>query len=187
LRDEVRIKSSITVGEGGWIRFDRRDLPDPVFLRYEDQDGRLALFEVLMTGRPITTDTFRQLRIGAIERQVNGRGTAEAIRRRMALVSPDPRGDLERSFGKRRKLDRKSTLPIELPNAKLPPRASGTRYGDDFYRAVADVYAALAEVVAAPVNVMQEANNVDKTTIYEWIKQARARGYLPPGRRGKAG
>jgi hypothetical protein len=34
---------------------------------------------------------------------------------------------------------------------------------------------------------LAEANNVPVTTARRWIKEARARGFLPAGRAGKAG
>jgi hypothetical protein len=71
-------------------------------------------------------------------------------------------------------------------DASLPVPANG-RYGDAFYQAVAEMYLQLVRYVRSPAGVIADANNVPVSTAHRWIKVARARQYLPPGTRGKAG
>jgi hypothetical protein len=63
----------------------------------------------------------------------------------------------------------------------------GRGRSDDFYAHVAAIYRHLVGQTKQPVASLAEANNVPKTTAHRWIKEARARGHLPPGRPGKAG
>jgi hypothetical protein len=63
----------------------------------------------------------------------------------------------------------------------------GRGRSDDFYAHVAAVYRHLVGQTKQPVQSIAEANNVPKTTAHRWIKEARNRGLLPPGRPGKAG
>lgn len=58
---------------------------------------------------------------------------------------------------------------------------------DEFYREIADVYLDLAQASPRPASDLAESNGVPVTTAHRWIKEARRRGFLPPGRPGKAG
>jgi hypothetical protein len=76
------------------------------------------------------------------------------------------------------------------PSAKIPARfrtnpAGG--YHDDFYGVVAKAYQGLAGTSARPVAELADANDVPVTTAQRWVREARRRGKLPPGRPGKAG
>jgi hypothetical protein len=82
-------------------------------------------------------------------------------------------------------VDALSAGPIKI-DASLPVPATG-RYSDAFYQAVAEVYLQLVRYVRSPAGAIADANNVPVSTAHRWIKVARARQYLPPGTRGKAG
>lgn len=58
---------------------------------------------------------------------------------------------------------------------------------DGFYRAVAAHYRAHAALSGKPAARMAEAAGVPVTTVHRWVREARLRGHLPPGRQGKAG
>ncbi len=64
---------------------------------------------------------------------------------------------------------------------------TGRGRSDEFYAEVAAVYASLVSQTHQPVAVMAEKNTVARVTAHRWVKQARDRGLLPPGRPGKAG
>lgn len=63
----------------------------------------------------------------------------------------------------------------------------GRNHGDDFYRRVAALYRDLSALTRAPAVAIAEGADVPVTTARRWIKEARARGFLPAGRAGKAG
>ena len=60
-------------------------------------------------------------------------------------------------------------------------------YPDAFYVAVAAVYRQLAATSPRPVADLARDNAVPVTTAQRWVKEARRRGMLGPGRPGKAG
>ncbi len=60
-------------------------------------------------------------------------------------------------------------------------------YPDSFYVAVAAAYQTLAHSTASPIAALASANDVPHTTAQRWVREARHRGLLPPGRPGKAG
>lgn len=80
----------------------------------------------------------------------------------------------------------KSVLRIETVHpAEIRLRSPRKRpYGDDFYRAVADAYVA---AIDRPAVRIAAASKVPVTSVHNWVREARRRGFLPPGRKGKTG
>lgn len=58
---------------------------------------------------------------------------------------------------------------------------------NDFYRRVAGAYNSATAASSRPAAVLAEENNVPVGTVHRWVREARRRGDLPPGRRGVAG
>jgi hypothetical protein len=58
---------------------------------------------------------------------------------------------------------------------------------DGFYRDVADVYLELASGSPRPASDIAARHGVPVSTAHRWVKEARRRGFLPPGRPGKTG
>jgi hypothetical protein len=94
-----------------------------------------------------------------------------------------PLGRIEAHANAQQRGDRHedATIPEELFSFE------GRGRSDDFYAHVAAVYRHLVGQTKQPVASLAQANNVPKTTAHRWVKEARARGHLPPGRPGKAG
>lgn len=57
---------------------------------------------------------------------------------------------------------------------------------DFFYRRVADVYLHASSSGHSPVVAVAEAWDAPRTSASNWVREARARGYLPPTQRGRA-
>lgn len=74
---------------------------------------------------------------------------------------------------------------LSRPEVKLS-RPNGLN-PDEFYKIVAQHYRWHAAVSPKPAARMAEAADVPPTTVHRWIREARLRGHLPPGSRGKAG
>lgn len=70
-------------------------------------------------------------------------------------------------------------LHLETPTTRA--------YPDEFYREVADRYHYATWYGQRPAADIAEVNDVPVKTVHRWIAEARKRGYLPPGQRGKAG
>lgn len=61
------------------------------------------------------------------------------------------------------------------------------RHPEEFYSAVATHYRWHAALSRRPAARMAEAAGVPVTTVHRWIREARARGFLPKGRQGSVG
>jgi hypothetical protein len=70
--------------------------------------------------------------------------------------------------------------------AALPPlrRDAGTD-PQQFSKLVAERYKSWARLVPNPATAMARHAGVNPRTVHTWIREARLRGLLPPGRRGK--
>lgn len=156
---------------GGWVVYRTTTLTAGV--RFIDREGRLVPVEIRVeSDGGVGTDTVRSLPLGRFDAIANGEG-ARVLRQWMDRSDPDLR----------RRLD--PDRPA-IPEMKLDVPAGGN-YGDDFYRQVARIYRSASVRVRAPAMALAEANGVPVTTARRWIKEARARGFLPAGRAGKAG
>lgn len=76
-------------------------------------------------------------------------------------------------------------VPARIPDEMRSNAVRG--YPDRFYEAVAAAYHTLAPITPKPVVALAEANEVPVTTAQRWIREARVRGMLPPGRQGTSG
>ena len=176
--------------DGGWCEWRQEPpLPGTVLVRIAPAaGGRLVLTGLRVDGVP-TAELLRAIPVGRIEVAANaqltivddaivatatpGRRDAPAAREPAVLATgwetPDPSGAVPRRAEGRR---------TRGPNGRRP---------DDFYRQIARTYLELAQSSARPAADLAEANSVPVTTSHRWIKEARRRGFLPPGRPGKAG
>ncbi|HET6953861.1 MAG TPA: hypothetical protein VFI47_26085 [Acidimicrobiales bacterium] len=128
----------------------------------EGDDGRLHLVEMRIGG-PLSAELLRSIPLGRIEAAANAQLHPTAA----------PGGDAPAPAP--------ASLPADLRN-------NGVRgYPDAFYGAVALAYRHLAAATARPVAQLAAANGVPVTTAQRWVKEARRRGLLAPGRPGKAG
>lgn len=77
--------------------------------------------------------------------------------------------------------------PPKPPGRRKPlgrPEAAKDR--DAFYQAVAFHYRSAATQSGRPAMVLAEENDVPVETVRRWVKEARRRGHLSPGRKGRA-
>ncbi|HZB40722.1 MAG TPA: hypothetical protein VE487_07145 [Ilumatobacter sp.] len=121
---------------------------------------------------PLSADGLRRVPIGRISAWANAPKIAATIREH--IDEPGP-GDAVKLHGRGPSVVR----PLEVPDHRP--------YGDEFYKRVAAQYAALAQHVGRPAAELAEVNDEPVTNVHSWVKEARRRGFLPPGRKGKAG
>jgi hypothetical protein len=79
------------------------------------------------------------------------------------------------------------TVKQRRPRLRIAVPKGGQKHPDDFYRRVAAAYSDLAGRSRRPAAELAAKNDVPVTTVHRWIKEARRRGLLGPGRRGSAG
>lgn len=175
--------------EGQWYEWRQEPpLPATVLVRIAPGcDGRLLLAGLRVEGTP-TAELLRAIPVGRIEAVANAQLTTVddavvpavvARRSHPHAAAADPRG--WEITDPRRALDR--------PRHDRPPSEPAGRRGrpDTFYERVAHEYLRLAQTSPRPATDLAEAHGVPVTTAHRWIKEARRRRFLPPGRPGKSG
>jgi hypothetical protein len=176
-RDEI-----LQVAPGGWVAYRWRHRGRPAGLaladalvRFEERDGRLEPVELRLPSdeQPLTAARLRAVPLGRIAAWANAPNVAANIRDHLDETVATPFPDFVRLYG------RGSAHRLgEIPE---PP------YGDAFYKRVAAAYSDLARQVARPAAELAEVNEIPVRRVHSWVKEARRRGFLPPGRPGKAG
>jgi hypothetical protein len=164
--------------DGDWYEWRQRPaLPGVVHVRVEaHDDGRLGLAELRVIGQP-TSDLLRAIPVGRIEATANAQlmvvddrvGPAPARRRRRSAAASGP--------------------PASSDAGWEQSEAAGIARGrpDRFYADIAHEYKDLTRTSHRPAANLAERHGVPVTTAHRWIKEARRRGLLSPGRPGKAG
>ena len=141
-----------------WFEWTESSAAPRIMVRLGEQGGRFHVEELRLLGG-VTAERLRTIPLGRIEAGANALMHGEG---RLRLGAPP-------------------TIPHEL-------RLNASRgYPDRFYEAVAAAYHTLAHASAKPVVAIAEANDVPLTTAQRWVREARARVMLPPGRPGKSG
>jgi hypothetical protein len=208
---------SLAAGNGGWVLFQGRDFPVPVYARFGRADsGRLELRELYIASDDhLGASMLRTMPLAMMEQLANLPGTRDAIikglgrpgpdLRRLAAYFrtrfPDPRNQVghwvARSFKAQiegsgepqppmpRRIPWQSQV-IPGPPVKLEV-PSTVPYPDAFYAAVADAYRFLALASRRPAVELADANGVPPSTTRRWVKEARRRGLLAPGQKGRRG
>jgi len=122
-------------------------------------DGRFHL-DVLEYRGPVSAAALRAIPVGRIEAAVN------SMARHGHVVD---------------------AIAVEVVVPEQLRMSEGPAYPDAFYEAVAGAYRHLAASSRRPIADLAAANGVPSTTAQRWVKEARRRELLPPGRKGKAG
>ena len=171
MTDEKRDLDSwaIATTAGDWL-YAENGRGDRVYARFRPNDrGRMEPVELrLETERPIDSTLLRQLPLTRLEGHANYRPsevrnpTPEPHPPAGPLLIPHPRG---------------------AALGKIPPGSKP----DWFYQRLAAIYSSLAQRSNRPAMVLAERNEVPVTTVHRWVKEARRRGFLPPGQKGRRG
>jgi Arc/MetJ family transcription regulator len=145
--------------DDGWLEWTDAPAGTDVFVQVDQApDGRYRLVGLTMTGH-LSAERLRSLPVGRIEAAAN------------ALLHGDsPGGGRSRA---------------RIADSLRSNAVQG--YPDAFYDAVAAAYRGLVGNSSRPIAELAEANDVPLTTAQRWVKEARRRGKLPPGRPGKSG
>jgi hypothetical protein len=139
--------------------------PDGAHIRYRigtNEAGGVAVVEVRITASDITTNTLRAIH--------PGRAIARARYESASATVAGPTAHLDIAAG--------ACLVVGRPDGTDP---------EGFYARFADAYRLAAYQTSAPVPVLAETNDVPTETVRRWVKEARRRGYVEEGRKGRAG
>ena len=176
--------------DSGWCEWHQEpELPGSVLVRVGvGEDGRLVLTGLRIEGTP-TAELLRAVPVGRIEAAANAQLTIVDDRVVPVAVPHRPGREPKAADGGWETTDvsRAVTRPAAhpLPDPRLAAGARGRP--DLFYRDIARAYRDLATASARPAAELAEASGVPASTAHRWIKEARRRGFLPPGRPGKSG
>jgi hypothetical protein len=118
--------------------------------------GRRVLTAVLVMGDSVTADLLRKIPVAAMENSVN-------------LSNAEARKKLKEGA--------RDLPPLERQPGQSP---------EDFSRLVAAHYTLWASLVPHPAPAIASEHSVPVPTVYTWIREARLRGFLPPGNRKKS-
>lgn len=177
----------------GWFRW-VPDLEPGVTVRVQltSTDGRQRIDRMEIAG-DVSARVLRSIPIGRIEASANttfGQDPAETSEVDAELIRPAPPAAVPDGF----ELDdageiheRPAADDDREPDLVLEGAAPRTRKPDDFYERVADLYRRLSVYSSRPAADIADANGVPVTTVHRWVKEARHRDLLPPGRVGAAG
>jgi hypothetical protein len=144
------------------------DLAEPLYVFFSrDERGRWRMNGLYFEG-PLDSDLLRALSVPALEARANGPDLRPALERaepELVRAAPGTRPS-------------RTSARLKVPAGAKP---------DSFYRRVAEVYRRLAAESNRPAVELAEANDVPVTTSHRWVKEARRRGHLPPGQKGRRG
>lgn len=167
--------------EGRWFLIQHAETGTRVLLRlqrqvrvYQNRMGEVRIAGVVhlpfFAGDPITSQQLRELPTAKIE---------AAINKRLFAVTGASRFENGRIILPSGRTLRAGEVLAPLGDPKRTP---------DFYELVALQHARLAEDGDPnPTATMARNSEVALSTAQGWVAKARARGLLPPGRRGRAG
>jgi len=150
--------------------------------------GRLVLTGLQLDGPP-TAELLRALPVGRIEAAANAQLAVvdDAVVRSPARRGRRPTGPPAGASDGWETSDPANALRRAVAAAGPAAEPPGRGRPDFFYRQIADVYLEYAQVSHRPAVDLADNHSVPVTTAHRWIKEARRRGFLPPGRPGKAG
>lgn len=147
--------------------------------------GRLVLTGLRIEGTP-SAELLRAIPVGRIEAAANAQlaaveavsGTTPIVNSRARPVAPPVAEDVGWEMVE-------PSLAVTRATPADAPRLRGRP--DIFYREVADVYLTFAQASPRPACDLADRHGVPVSTAHRWVKEARRRGFLPPGRPGKSG
>ena len=151
-----------------WVRVRHRETGESAWLRIHSGEAKSITISGIVflppnPGDRVNNRTLRALPLAGIENAASSRRVRQLLRAALTKREAD--------------VDWAPLDPLGSPRTSL-----------DFYSRVGLQFMALKEAgVERPVARMIEINARPAKTVQGWVTEARRRGFLPPGRQGKAG
>jgi hypothetical protein len=176
-----------TYFDGGWVRYYDGQHPEPVWVRVEETPGgRLVIRELYMNAdndlgtERLDSDQLRRLSLARIEARVNR--SKELV---LKTIDKEPGPKEPRGPAERFPMVRGTTTGRVHGEGLGPPHPRPKP--DSFYQQVAQDYLDAASVSPRPAVNLAKGAGVPVSTVHGWVKEARRRGFLPPGQKGRRG
>lgn len=189
LDDDRFVPSGAAYFQGGWVRYYDSQHPEPVWVRVRPTpEGRLVIRELYLTAyndlgsERIDTDQLRRLSPSRIEATLNS-PTEKALILENLGKAPGPKEP--RGPTKPTPMVRGETSIHVHGEGLVPP--PGRPRPDSFYQQVARDYLEAASVSPRPSVNLAAGAGVPVSTVRGWVAEARRRGFLPPGQKGRRG
>lgn len=169
-----------------WDGWATDDIPpegaDGLHMRWRQDDaGRWVVSDLYLHGPALTANVLREISLARMEAWEN------------AKILPEVRvTDSDEGLTVAELRQRAQAAPVSQREAAAirPPEPITRPDGSDpdgFYRRVATAYRRYAIETKAPARAIAEEAQVPVTTVHRWVREARIRGFLLPGRKGKVG
>jgi hypothetical protein len=182
---------------GGWDTYSPPEGADGLHLRWgRDDAGRWVITDLYLHGKALTAGVLRAISLPRMEAQRNSEAEILAspgsqVFRRERYWPPGDEGlttaELRRRAAEGAKLHAASSAGTPPPRGKISrPDRSDPGSLEQFYRLVAMAYKQYAQD-RPPAPAIAEEAGVPVTTVHRWVREARRRGFLPPGVRGRVG
>jgi hypothetical protein len=169
---------------GGWLFVDvAGPSPVAVLAKTVERDGRRVITRLVALGNPIDSSTFRKLPIGRVESLANIPHLSASLARFESEDDPLS-AVLSAELGK---LLGAPHDEEQAPPSREPLQRPDSTDPEGFYRRVAAAYNAALATTSRPAPLLAAEAGVPVATVRRWILEARRRGMLPPGRKGRAG
>jgi hypothetical protein len=202
----MEIDLALHLGDQGWMEFFLPERTPRILAKLEERDGHWHIVRLIIDG-DLETATLRELPYGRMNSMLNNSRTFIPDEQGIVSSSNPSRpttSDEIREAWKRGRAPTETRAVERAINAYLAasavPPAAKTRTRkrepltrpdgtdpDSFYRDVADRYTELVMETKAPAKALADEANVPVSSVHRWIRQARARGFLAAGRKGRAG
>ncbi len=179
--------AGLRVGDGGLVTASTAS-GARLHVRFEAAvDGRLEPVELhLSAAGRIDSAALRRLPVASLTALVNAPGRREEVTGRLDAPGR-PTGLVALADAE---LQAQVAGLVELAgvvDGRLGPVPRGRGKPDAFYRRVADAYLGLAVESNRPAATIAAVNRVPVSSVHGWVKEARRRGFLPPGQKGRRG
>jgi hypothetical protein len=178
MTDETDVHWTYQPAGGGWLLASNQQ-NDRVAVRFtKNEAGRWEPVELRMDAeRPLDSTTLRRVALATMESVANGIAR-EHLENRLHWDEPKPwwrppHLQPGQVWMAERRLRSKLSLPVKK--------------NDMFYERVAAIYRQKAAQSNRPAVEIANTNGVPVTTVHRWVKEARRRGFLPPGQKGRRG
>lgn len=187
----------------GWARVEDPRIPGWAWVGlFRQDDGRVRVGTLVVdqqrgrvgnpgAGLPITAEVLRAVNVAEVEREANrhadelgdldgavawsdapGHDPVTIIRRTLGGTDSDP------TYRPRGAAGRQYRLTGSPPPGRIP---------DEYLRRVVRAYHSAVEHGQAPAPAIAESTGASVNTVRSWVKKARQRGLMPPGRAGYTG
>lgn len=157
--------------DGGWEACAPPDGADSLRVQWNRDDaGRWVPTGMYLHAPVLTSDMLRAISLPRLEARRNAAG-ASLVASAFEILASDAPADW--------------VIPGSAPRHRIT-RPDGSD-PESFYRRVAMAYRQYAGQTKSPARAIAEEAAVPVTTVHRWVREARQRGFLPQGRRGKVG